>query len=164
MIDLMSEDMEDFHIAGLTDCLSNEDLVVSQDCPICVRYNEVDLGRTNYGFNQAFKGNEANLYFQRMKEFSSKTVNSIVDEGDYTLHFHRTDIRGNLKLIFDAIDPQIAKQSNPLIFHFALDPDCTVTKADRKTDQRNPRIYFMVGYNGEIHILFFDPYHEINPY
>lgn len=76
-------------------------------------------------------------------------------------NFNRSDIKGNLKKLFDQINPQIAKV-NPLIFHFALDPDNN-NYADRKNHIRNPRIYFMVGRNGMIHILFFDSYHEINP-
>ena len=97
-----------------------------------------------------------------MKEFSELSVNYILDHSDYKVHFNRTDIRGNIKRVFDSIDPNIAR-ANPLIFHFALDPESTVTNANRTTGVRNPRIYFMIGYNGMIHILFFDPYHELSP-
>lgn len=163
-IDLSDFDIEEFDgsVARLTDKLDWRDLQESQDCLISVQYNEIDLGRTPYHFNQAFVGNEANLYFQRMKEFSELSVNYIVKHSDHQSHFYRTDIRGNIKKAFDLIDPKIAK-ANPLVFHFALDPDCEVNEANRETGERNPRIYFMIGYNGMIHILFFDPYHEINP-
>ena len=163
-IDLSDFDIEDFGapLAHLTEELDWQDLQESQDCLITVQYNEVDLEKTPYHFNQPFVGNEANLYFQRMKEFSELSVNYIVDHSDYRSHFHRTDIRGNIKKVFDSIDTNIAK-ANPLIFHFALDPESKETAADRKTGVRNPRIYFMIGYNGMIHILFFDPYHELNP-
>jgi hypothetical protein len=97
-----------------------------------------------------------------MKEFSGLSVNYIVEHCDYRAHFNRTDIRGNIKKVFDEIDPKIAK-ANPLIFHFALDPECKITNASRESGIRNPRIYFMIGYNGMIHMLFFDPYHELNP-
>ena len=49
-----------------------------------------------------------------------------------------------------------------LIYHFALEPDCKET-ADRSKGCRNARVYFLVGKFGIVHILFFDPYHEINP-
>lgn len=162
-IDLSEFDIEEYDVsvAHLTDELDWCDLQQSQDCLITVQYNEIDLEQTPYHFNQPFQGNEANLYFQRMKEFSELSVNYIVEHSDHRSHFYRTDIRGNIKKVFDAIDPNIAKV-NPLIFHFALDPDCK-EEASRATGKRNPRIYFMVGYNGMIHILFFDPYHEINP-
>lgn len=162
MIDLNWEDTGDFELpALLTDSLSSEDLVDSQNQCISVQYNEIDLGETGYGFDQPFEGNEANLYFERMREFSEQSLNEIRENAGYKLHFNRTDVRGNIKRIFDSIDPKIAK-ANPLIFHFALDPN-NKNHADRRTNVRNPRVYFMVGRNGMIHILFFDPYHEINP-
>jgi len=161
MINLLQSDTEYIQPASLGERLTDEDLVDSQDQCISVQYNVIDLGDTKYGFNQGFEGNEANLYFERMKEFSENTLNEIRDNASYKLHFNRSDIRGNLKELFDKIDPNIAKV-NPLIFHFALDPD-NKDFADREKNIRNPRIYFMVGRNGMIHILFFDPYHEINP-
>ena len=163
-IDLSDFDIEDYDasVAHLTDELDWHDLQDSQDCLITVQYNEIDLGKTPYHFNQPFVGNEANLYFLRMKEFSELSVNYIVEHSDYRSHFYRTDIRGNIKKVFDSIDQRIAR-ANPLIFHFALDPNSGVQEASREKGIRNPRIYFMIGYNGMIHILFFDPYHEINP-
>ncbi len=162
MIDLNFDDTQNFEYpALLTDSLTVADLVDSQNQCISVQYNEIDMGDTSYGFNQHFEGNEANLYFQRMRDFSEQTISAIKENADYKLHFNRTSISGNLKRIFDEIDPKIAK-ANPLIFHFALDPS-NHNVADRSKNIRNPRIYFMVGRNGMIHILFFDPYHEINP-
>ena len=163
-IDLSEFDVEERNgvVARLTDQLDWRDLQESQDCLITVQYNEIDLGKSSYHFNQPFVGNEANLYFQRMKEFAGLTVNYIVDHSDHKSHFYRSDIRGNLKRVFDSIDPRIAK-ANPLIFHFALDPDSTIKETSRSKGLRNPRVYFMIGYNGMIHILFFDPYHELNP-
>lgn len=162
MIDLQFNDTGDFQFpATLDEKLSFEDLVDSQNQCISVQYNEIDLGKTDYGFNQPFEGNEANLYFERMRQFSEQSINEIKEDVSYKLHFNRTDVRGNIKRIFDQIDPNIAK-ANPLIFHFALDPE-NKNHADRDKNIRNPRIYFMVGRSGMIHILFFDPYHEINP-
>ena len=162
MIDLNWDDTNNLQLpANLTDSLSFEDLVDSQNQCISVQYNEIDLGQTKYGFNQPFEGNEANLYFERMREFSEHSLNDIRDNASYRVHFNRTDVRGNIKKIFDTIDTKIAK-ANPLIFHFALDAN-NKNHASRQTNIRNLRIYFMVGRNGMIHILFFDPYHEINP-
>lgn len=148
-------------IACLNTEIESKDLLDSQDCVISIRYNEIDLGKSGYGFDQPFVGDEANMYFERMNVFSKMTINKIIDEGLNSWHFHRTDIKGNVKKAFDKIDPKIAK-ANPLIYHFALNPDCQ-TEANREAGTRNPRIYFMVGYNGTIHPIFFDPYHELNP-
>lgn len=148
--------------ASLTHKLENVDLYESQNCMISVQYNEIDLGLTNYGFNQIFEGDEAFLYFSKMKEFSCKSINEILKDCPHEKHFHHSEIKGKLKDIFYKINPLIVKKSNPLIFHFALNEKCSLF-ADRDTNTRNPRIYFMVGHSGMIHILFFDPYHEINP-
>lgn len=162
MLDLNFADTLDVDLpAKLTDELSYEDLSDSQNQCISVQYNQIDLGKTDYGFDQEFEGNEANLYFKRMQEFAEQTLNNVRENASYRLHFYRTDVRGNIKKIFDSIDPKIS-QANPLIFHFALDPN-NDNQADRAKHIRNPRVYFMVGRNGMIHILFFDPYHEINP-
>lgn len=160
--DLWEKDFTgDIPIAHLADNIDNNDLRESQSCPISVQYNEIDLGDTEYGFNQPFVGNEANLYFERMNAFSEMSINDIIDQGIHSWHFYRTGIKGEIKRLFDRIDSAIAK-ANPMIFHFALDPECK-TIANRTTGERNARIYFMVGYNGMIHPLFFDPYHELNP-
>ena len=160
--DLWEKDfMGDIPLAHLNDEMDYQDLRESQDCLISVQYNEIDLGQTAYGFNQEFKEGEANQYFERMHAFSGMTINDIINQGFHAWHFYRTSIKGNIKKVFDSIDPMIAK-CNPMIFHFALDPSCK-TIANRLNDQRNARIYFMVGYNGMIHPLFFDPYHELNP-
>lgn len=148
-------------VARLDEAIGYQDLRISQNCPISVQYNEIDLGKTDYGFDQAFEQKEANLYFERMKTFSEMSINDIIEKGVRNWHFYRTDIRGNIKKVFDRLDTDIAK-ANPMIFHFALDPDNT-TIADRNRGKRNARIYFMVGYNGMIHPIFFDPYHELNP-
>lgn len=151
----------DIPIAHLADEMDYHDLRESQDCLISVQYNEIDLGVTDYGFNQDFHGNEANQYFERMKSFSGMTINAIIDNGLRSWHFHRTGIKGTIKKVFDQIDTNISK-ANPMIFHFALDPECQ-TIGNRAEGTRNARIYFMVGYYGMIHPLFFDPYHELNP-
>ena len=97
MINLSQLDTEYVQPASLGERLTDEDLVDSQDQCISVQYNAIDLGDTKYGFNQGFEGNEANLYFERMKEFSENTLNEIRDNASYELHFNRSDIRGNLK-------------------------------------------------------------------
>ena len=105
-IDLSDFDIEeiDGKVAHLTDELDWRDLQESQDCYIAVQYNEIDLGDTPYGFDQPFEGNEANLYFKRMKEFSGLSVNYILDHSDYKAHFNRTDIRGNIKKITQKVN------------------------------------------------------------
>lgn len=49
-----------------------------------------------------------------------------------------------------------------IVYHFGL-YECDSRKASRNTGERSPRVYFLLGANGFIYILFFDPYHELNP-
>ena len=98
MLDLNFEDTRDCdYPAKLPEYLPYQDLVDSQDQCISVQYNEIDLGNTGYGFDQEFEGKEANLYFERMREFSEQTLNDIREDADYKLHFHRTNVSGNIK-------------------------------------------------------------------
>ncbi len=145
--------------------ISNADLFDSKQVRIAIRYDFLKLAaKTKYCFlEQTFENDEANLYFKRMADFAGKTIDEL-ENGDYfrqKLHFRRNAICGNLKKLFDCIDPQICI-GNPAIYHFALSDTKNVI-ADRKTNSRNARVYFMLGVKGEVFMLFFDPYHEINP-
>lgn len=161
-IDLSEEDLYDMHASVALDYkISNEDLCISQNVPIVVSYDLVDLDKTPYHFLQEFTLRDTQSYFRLMQNISVSTINDFLDNRERKLHFFRTDIRGNLKKELSKISPK-AIEVNPLIFHFALYTDEKVV-ANRNKNTRAPRIYFMLGKNGVIYILFFDPYHEINP-
>lgn len=158
-IDLDEDDLFDIHSpVCLSDQLNDSDIALSHKTPIVVSYALVDLGKTNYHFMQEFTHRDTQEYFRMMKTISSSTINDLMDN-PHKHHFYRTDIRGNLKNVLRQIDPDCIK-TNPLIYHFAL---YTEDQADRETGVRSPRIYFMLGLYGMIYILFFDPFHEINP-
>ena len=158
---MLPEDLYDLHVpVRWNDRISADDLFLSQQVPIVVSYDLVDLCETPYHFLQEFTWRDTQAYFSLLKKISGSTVNDLLDS-EKGLHFYRTDVRGNLKKLLRKISPQ-AVEANPLIFHFALYTDEGVM-ADRSQDIRAPRIYFMLGRNGIIYMLFFDPYHEINP-
>ena len=118
-------------------------------------YDLVDLDKTPYHFLQEFTLRDTQSYFRLMQNISVSTINDFLDNRERKLHFFRTDIRGNLKKELSKISPK-AIEVNPLIFHFALYTDEKVV-ANRNKNTRAPRIYFMLGKNGVIYILFFDP-------
>lgn len=155
---------EDFFTINKPDRFSEAmklaDVRLSHDLPIMIRYDYIDLDKTEYNFKQHFHHKDTQAYFERMKQISSKTINDILDGSDRELHFHRSVIQGNLKKAIQKVIPQ-AITSNLIIYHFALYTD--KDNADRDADRRSPRIYFMLGNYGHIYILFFDPYHELNP-
>lgn len=161
MIDLDENDLQDIHApVPLNGRIPNDDLSISQNSPIVISYALVDLEKTAYHFKQSFTLRDTQTYFKILKELSSSSIHDWLEDGR-KYHFYRTDIKGNLKSLLNQLSPGAA-DANPLVFHFALYTDKNTT-ADRKQDIRAPRIYFMLGRYGIIYILFFDPYHEINP-
>lgn len=139
--------------------LSTEDAQLSMDVPIVIKYDYVDLGKTAYHFKQEFLLEDTQNYFSIMKDISSNTINNLVRKGRQ-YHFYRSDYRGNLKravaLMFNNVDEDI------ILYHVGL-YESEGGEASRETGKRSPRIYFILGNNGHIYILFFDPYHELNP-
>lgn len=142
---------EDFATINAPDrfrvALSAEDAILSHTLPIMVRYDYIDLGKTPYHFGQKFHEKDTKAYFERMKSISSKSINDILS--------------GNLRKAFRTLLPG-AMADGQIVYHFALYTDHD-TLADREKDIRSPRVYFMLGNYGHIYVLFFDPYHELNP-
>ncbi|MDE6824630.1 MAG: hypothetical protein K2J27_07880 [Duncaniella sp.] len=155
---------EDFYTInspeGFHSRLNHDDVRLSEDLPIVVRYDYIDLDATPYHFHQVFTHEDTKGYFKKMKEFAGKSINRIIGESDKEGHFHRSELKGNVRREIAKILPQ-ALNTDQIIYHFALyDTD---RWADRKSDTRVSRVYFMLGTYGHIYILFFDPYHELNP-
>lgn len=155
---------EDFYTINASERFDKKltpgDINLSTDLPILVRYDYIDLGETPYHFHQVFTHEDTKGYFGKMKEFAGKSINTIMSESDKENHFHRSKLVGNVRREIKKILPK-ALETDQIIYHFALhDND---DWADRNTDTRASRVYFMLGTYGHIYILFFDPYHELNP-
>jgi len=140
--------------------LSVEDILLSKDVPIVVRYDYVDLNTTDYNFWQKFTHEDTKGYFAKMKFFAGKSINKLLCE-DRSHHFHRSELKGNVRKAVRRVLPK-SVDTNQIVYHFGL-YDTDDTWADRTTDTRCSRVYFMLGTYGHIYILFFDPYHELNP-
>ena len=160
---LTADDFWDIHPSThLNEKLSYEDTRLALDVPIVISYELVDLDETEYHFKQEFTLKDTQRYFEVLKDISCRTINDLIDNSDHSLHFHRSSAKGNLKRLLEKLSPgSVTIENEPMIFHFALYTD--KNRADRNTGRRSPRVYFMLGRNGMIFPLFFDPYHEINP-
>lgn len=145
--------------ASLSQGISVEDVKLSMNQKMIVSYDLIDLS-TDYGFMQVFTQDEIHGYFCQMKKYASKSMNEVIDTLDYTEHFNESKIKGKL---LDLLKVKAGKRidDDVLIYHFALETEKR-TDADRSKGQRNARVYFLVGKYGVIHVLFFDPFHEIN--
>lgn len=137
--------------------LTAEDTKLSKSVHCVVKYDYIDLGKTEYGFNQEFTPSETRMYFERMRLITTSTINNLSDKAK-ELHLYRSPIKGNLRKVISRIYPEMI-QSDPLIYHISIE-----SPSDNTEDVgRCPRIYFMLGTYGHIYILFFDPYHKLNP-
>lgn len=154
--DLMFDALEKIDISCK---LSNRDLYSSQSFPIVVCYDLIDLGKTPYHFKQPFHLQDTQMYFERMRDICQSNISDLLYRPK-EWHFRQSKLCGNLLKELKKLNPDVAK-GEPMIFHFAL--YTSKGGADRYTDIRSPRIYFMLGKYGMIYPLFFDPYHEINP-
>ena len=130
-----------------------------------VSYYSIDLGKTDYHFNQdCFTNEDIKAYFSILNEFSNITIGKLFDL-DYKYHLKETRLAGKLLEVYKKyknVEHIKNLEDVPAIFHFGLYTTKT-EKANRDTGIKSPRIYFMIGSYGVIHILFYDPYHEINP-
>ena len=146
--------------ASLSSGISYEDSLLSMKQKMIVSYDFLDL-EGDYGFQQDFTQDEIHGYFRQMNKYATVSMNEIIETFDYTEHFNDSKIRGNLlRLLKGKTGRKI--DDDVLIYHFALEPD-SKTVASRAQNTRNARVYFLVGKFGIVHILYFDPYHEINP-
>jgi len=139
--------------------LTPEETMLSKNLPISVKYDYADMGQTEYNFMQEFTTADTQAYFTKMKMISSNTISQLVEKAR-ELHFYLSDVRGNLYKAMKAAYPDAAR-NNPIVYHFEL--YTSQERADRSSGIRSPRVYFMLGTYGFIYILFFDPYHELNP-
>lgn len=157
------EDFDDKFKFG--DKINNFDLVEGFRKTPLIAYNYIDLGSTDYNFKQeVFDNYDICAYFETLKTFSNLSINELTEVKCNSDHFRiDNSIKSNLRNLL----LQISGKSNfvpeqiPPIGHFAL--YTSREGASRRSKVKSPRIYFMIGPKGIFYILFYDPYHEINP-
>jgi len=158
---LDEDDLTEIHSrASLQGLISNSDIRTSKRVPLVVCYSLVDMGKTRYGFNQRFTEKDTRIYFERMRKICETTIDELIDQADRQWHFHAVEVKGNLRRALQQLHPKAAS-GIVTMYQFAL--YTSREGADRDKDIRSPRVFFMLGKNGMIYPLFFDPYHEINP-
>lgn len=117
----------------------------------------------DYSFRRAeFNHKEWRRYLEVVKEFSTYSLQELVDCSSHEFHFR---LKPNYDIehaeLAKYLGQEIKKNDPPILGHFAL----YTTPADPKNPKKkllSPRIFFLLGKQSVIHILFFDPYHEIH--
>lgn len=144
------------------DRMTNDDTLISKELPIVIKYDYIDLGITDYHFKQFFQLRDTQEYFGMMKVMSSNTINALEEKSrrERGFHFYRSGLNGNVRRAIKKLLPDA--DDDLIVYHFGL-YECDSRQASRETGERSPRIYFLLGSNGFVYILFFDPFHELNP-
>ena len=158
-IDIDEDDLRAIHSpAHISDTISYEDVRLSKSLPLLISYDLVDL-TGQYGFQQEMMPTDTSNYFRIMKYLSGKSIDDL-EEMKRELHlYHSTTFSKTLREQLQRLTPG-KNIGYPLIYHVGLYTDGS-GNADRNTNTRSPRVFFMMGQYGIIHILFFDPFHEI---
>lgn len=160
-IEIFDDDIEQLRDDLLVEpwnVICNDDVRNSCLLPIRISYEYVDMGMSEYGFNQKFVEKDTLAYFDSMKYMSGKTIDELLMDDNFRLRRHSA-LHKPLKVALDKLELGIT-DGDPIIFHFGLYTN-KKTLASRESGVRSPRIYFMQGSYGVIYPLFFDPYHEI---
>ena len=161
-VDITSEDIARLNKReSLKYNLTPEDTQISKSVHGVIKYDYIDMGITDYHFKQPFEQSEIQMYFERAKLLTTTSLNNLSSQAE-KLHLRRSSIVGNLKNAVRQIYPEMLT-SNPIIYHIALHGEDHKDFGDRSKGTRCPRLYFILGTNGHIYMLFFDPYHELNP-
>lgn len=127
-----------------------------------VSYLYIDMGTTKYNFNQKdFGKRESKEYLKKMNKYAQTPLQDLIDNSEHEEHFRiSTNLSKNEKeLLKEHIGVPIKEENSPIIGHFALYTE----KYEEGKKTKCPRIFFLVGEQAIMHVLFFDPYHEIHP-
>lgn len=158
-IDIDEEDLRAIHSpAHISDTISYEDIRLAKSLPLVISYDLVDL-TGEYGFQQPMTNDDTANYFRIMKYLSGKSIDDL-EEMKRELHlYHSRTFSRRLREQLQRLTPG-KDIGYPLIYHVGL-YTAADGNASRESGVRSPRVFFMIGQYGIIHVLFFDPYHEI---
>jgi hypothetical protein len=128
-------------------------------------YDYIDIGKTEYHFHQKYFTNyDAKKYFSKLKEISSMIVDDFLNDENKHFHIYQNEkLSPKLKSLFKALfnKTTLKVEEYPPFGQIALYTD--KNGANKEKGLKSPRIYFIIGKYAVFHILFYDPYHEINP-
>lgn len=137
-IELFAEDVQEIMSAdNFGKAISNDDVMMSNNTPISIKYDYLDIDKTEYNFMQAFTIRDTNTYFSMMKQLSSCTISKL-EKRARELHFRRSEIKGNIRKALEKLLPQALK-SDAIVYHFALYTDSQL--AERSKGVRSPHVF-----------------------
>lgn len=130
-------------------------------------YQHIDIGTTEFNFHRdEFDGEDRKIYFQKLKRYAVTKVKELVDESHHNEHFkiYENPSQKEIELAEKILGIKITDQNMPVMGHFALyTNDFNISDYEQGKKNRSPRIFFLFDKDSIIHILFYDPFHEIHP-
>lgn len=129
-------------------------------------FNNLDLtcgGKYSFDCNE-LSAVDAKILLKKLKEISALTINELIDDSDHDLHFHiHSRPNKNIIELLKSLSGKsyLEPETIPTVAQFGLYTH--KLGADRGRNQKSPRIICIIGPNAIIHLLYFDPFHEICP-
>lgn len=130
-------------------------------------YQHIDIDTTDFNFHRdEFDGKDRKIYFQKLKNYAITKVKDLADESHHNEHFkiYEDPSKKEIELVEKLLGIKITDQNMPVMGHFALyTSDFSATDHEQGKKIQSPRIFFLFDKDSIIHILFYDPFHEIHP-
>ena len=98
--------------------LSADDVRLSMQTPIVLKFDFMDMGQTPYGFDQVFSHDDTLSFFNNMKLISSNTIVEL-SANARKFHFYRSEIKGNLYDVMKDYMPE-AIRAHQIVYHLEL--------------------------------------------
>ena len=110
--------------------ISNDDVRNSCQLPIRISYEFVDMGDTEYGFDQNFSDKDTFEYFDCMKYISGRTIDELMMDDDFRLRRLYTDRKQMASRKSGVRSPRIyfMQGSYGVIYPLFFDPYHEITK------------------------------------
>lgn len=110
--------------------ISNDDVRNSCQLPIRISYEFVDMGYTEYGFDQNFSDKDTFEYFDCMKYISGRTIDELMMDDDFRLRRLYTDRKQMASRESGVRSPRIyfMQGSYGVIYPLFFDPYHEITK------------------------------------
>ena len=128
-----------------------------------VSYLYLDFNDGEFKFNtKHFTKKDSKIYLKKMNLYAQKSLKELIDNSTNDEHFtvNANLTKKELSLLTKLMgDKEISEENIPILGHFALYTE----KYEEGKETKAPRIFFLVGEQSIMHILFYDPFHKIHP-
>ncbi len=163
--EMVSTHIDEFESLGRDKIYSGGDLLLNTNSRFfkpTISYNYLNINIiTKYCFKQTdFNENDYKIYFEKLKIISNTPLTELEELKDKSLDFkiYTGSVKKELIDCFKKIIGKDDLKSNQIPYFGRIGLYNGLKKGDKA-----PRVFFFVGHYSTLHILLFDPYHDIYP-